>query len=98
MVETYFKSRRNLKLVVIILDCRREPSQDDCDLVEWLRFYKIPALVVLTKIDKIPFGQRNKQKFSVQKVLKVDDDHLVFFSAATGEGKENLWKKIQSKL
>ena len=98
MVETYLKSRKNLKLVVVILDCRREPSQDDSDLVEWLRFYEIPALVVLTKIDKISFGQRNQQKFLVKKMLKVEDDHIVFFSAVTGEGKDDLWKKIRSRL
>ena len=98
MVETYLKSRKNLKLVVVILDCRREPSQEDRDLVEWLRFYKIPAFVVLTKIDKISFGQRNKQKFLVKKMLKVEDDQIVLFSAVTGEGKDELWKKIRSKL
>ena len=98
MVETYLKNRKNLKLVVVILDCRREPSQDDSDLVEWLRFYKISACVVLTKTDKISFGQRNKQKFLVKKMLKVEDDHMVLFSAVTGEGKDELWKKIRSKL
>ncbi|WAC07405.1 MAG: ribosome biogenesis GTP-binding protein YihA/YsxC [Thermodesulfobacteriota bacterium] len=98
MVETYLTSRKNLKLVVVILDCRREPSRDDGDLLEWLRFYKIPAVVVLTKIDKIPFGRRNQQKLLVKKMLKVEDDHIVFFSAVTGEGKEDLWKKIRSKL
>ena len=98
MVETYLKSRKNLKLVVVILDCRREPSQDDGDLVEWLRFYKISALVVLTKVDKISFGQRNKQKLLVKKMLNVEDEHIVLFSAITGEGKDDLWKKIQSRL
>lgn len=98
MVETYLKSRKNLKLVVVILDCRREPTQDDSNLVEWLRFYKISALVVLTKTDKISFGQRNKQKFLVKKMLNVEENQMVFFSAVTGEGKDELWKKIRSKL
>jgi GTP-binding protein len=98
MVETYLNSRKNLKVVVVILDCRREPSQDDRDLVEWLQVYNIPALVVFTKIDKIPFGQRNKQKFLVKKMLNIEDDQIVFFSAVTGEGKDELWKKIRSRL
>jgi GTP-binding protein len=98
MVETYLNSRKNLKVVVVILDCRREPSQDDRDLVEWLQVYNIPALVVFTKIDKIPFGQRNKQKFLVKKMINIEDDQIVFFSAVTGEGKDELWKKIRSRL
>jgi GTP-binding protein len=98
MVETYLSSRKNLKLVVVILDCRREPSQEDRDLVEWLRVYTIPALVVFTKTDKIPFGQRNKQKFLIKKMLELEDDQMVFFSAVTGEGKDDLWKKIRATL
>jgi len=98
MVESYLTSRANLKVVVVILDCRREPSQEDRDLVEWLRVYNIPALVVFTKIDKIPFGRRNKQKFMVKKMFNVEDAEMVFFSAVTGEGKDDLWKKIRSRL
>jgi GTP-binding protein len=54
--------------------------------------------MVLTKIDKISFGQRNKQKFLIKKMLNVEDDHMVFFSAVTGEGKDDIWKKIRSSL
>ena len=98
MVESYLKSRKNLHLVVVILDSRREPSPDDLNLIEWLRFYNIPIVVVLTKIDKISRNQRTKQKDLVKKTLKIEDNQLVMFSALTGEGKDKLWKKILSFL
>jgi GTP-binding protein len=99
MVESYLKSRKNLHLVVVILDSRREPSKDDLNLIEWLRFYNIPIVVVVTKIDKISRNQRTKQKDLVKKTLKIEDDsQLVMFSALTGEGKDKLWKKILSSL
>ena len=97
MVEAYLTSRKSLKLVVIILDCRRMPSQEDINLLEWLRFYNIAALVVLTKIDKISQNQRKKQKLLVEKILNLEGEQIVLFSAVNGEGKDELWKKIWSK-
>jgi len=98
MVEAYLKKRGRLKLVVVIIDARREPSTDDINLMEWLRFYKIPVLVVLTKIDKIPPAQRIPSKLKTQKILHLDDRQIVLFSAVTGEGKDELWKKILENL
>ena len=53
MVETYLRGRQTLRLVVLILDVRREPSAEDRQLMDWLQFYRLPRLVVLTKIDKV---------------------------------------------
>ena len=98
MVESYLKTRESLCLAVVILDIRREPSRDDIDLVEWLTFYDIPILAVGTKIDKISKNQRFKQKALVKKNLQLEETQLVMFSAVTGEGKEELWKRIGAKL
>jgi len=98
MVESYLKTRESLCLAVVILDIRREPSRDDIDLVEWLTFYDIPILAVGTKIDKISKNQRSKQKAIVKKSLQLEESQLVMFSAVTGEGKEELWKRIGAKL
>ena len=98
MVESYLKTRESLCLAVVILDIRREPSRDDIDLVEWLTFYGIPILAVGTKIDKISKNQRSKQKAIVKKSFQLEESQLVMFSAVTGEGKEELWKRIGAKL
>jgi len=98
MVEAYLKSRKNLCLVIVILDSRREPTRDDLNLLEWLTFYKVQILVVVTKVDKISKNQKIKQRTMVKKMLKIEESQIVTFSAVNGEGKEELWKKILSKL
>lgn len=98
MVETYLKSRKSLKLVVVILDSRREPSTGDINLLEWLQFFKIPALVVITKIDKISKNQRTNQKSLIKEQLALEESQVVMFSALNGEGKEEIWKKVLSLL
>ena len=94
MVETYLRERRTLKLVVLILDIRREPSEEDRQLIDWLRFYSLRCLVVLTKIDKV---SRNVLTEKRRRIGREMDGPLppVPFSAKTGEGKEPLRWEIR---
>ena len=94
MVEAYLKERQNLRLVIMIFDVRRDPSEDDLSLVEWLHFYRIDFLFILTKIDKISKSQVNLRCRKIGERLGVSDDKLICFSAKTGYGKEAVWKKI----
>jgi GTP-binding protein len=95
MVEAYIKERPALRLVIVILDVRRDPSREDVALIDWLRFYNIPHLLVLTKIDKISYSEaKNRQSF-IKKSLGGD---TILFSAKTGDGKEAVWRAIAEAL
>ena len=96
MVEEYLKARVNLKAVVVILDIRREISQDDRSLLEWLHHYQIQPIVILTKADKL---SRN-QAFSRSKNLGKDlENYLIgkpiIFSARTRQGREEIWERVE---
>ena len=62
MIETYLGERVNLRLVVSILDIRHDPTQQDRDLIEWLRHYGRNHLIVLTKSDKISRGEAMRRR------------------------------------
>jgi GTP-binding protein len=109
MVETYLKSRgageesepaasQGLCAVVVILDIRRLPNQGDHDLLAWLAHYKIPALVVLTKADKLKKNLQGKQRSAIARELSIDPSFLILFSAVTGLGKQQLWKAVEAVL
>jgi GTP-binding protein len=98
MVEAYLSTRKNLRLVVVILDIRREAGNDDRALLEWLAHYNIESLVILTKIDKISKNRRAQRTAAITKDLGLQDTQLVLFSAQTGEGKGELWTKLLSAL
>jgi GTP-binding protein len=53
MIEKYLTVRKNLHGVVLILDIRRTPSTEDVRLLDWLRKFSIPPLLVVTKCDKV---------------------------------------------
>jgi GTP-binding protein len=95
MIETYLSNRQTLRLVVLILDIRRDPSVEDHQLIDWLRYYRHPLLIVLTKLDKVTRNQRSERRNLIGEVLALaPDTPLILFSAKTGEGKELVWREI----
>ncbi|MDX9822050.1 MAG: ribosome biogenesis GTP-binding protein YihA/YsxC [Syntrophales bacterium] len=95
VVETYLRQRGSLRLVVLILDIRRDPSEGDLELLTWLRSEKRTTLVVLTKIDKLSRSEQKQRSAKILLQLKpFGIAEAVLFSARTGEGRDVLWKKM----
>ncbi|MCF8060935.1 MAG: ribosome biogenesis GTP-binding protein YihA/YsxC [Deltaproteobacteria bacterium] len=96
MVEAYLQERKTLRAVVVILDIRRDPSGGDLDLLQWLRAYGIPAVVVLTKADKL---SRQKAKSRAGKLGRelatLSAGRPVLFSAKSREGRGDIWRRIE---
>ena len=97
MIETYLKERESLESVVVILDVRRHPSEQDLTLIDWLRHYEIVPTVVLTKIDKISRSQAKVRQRKIKELLTLTADPILF-SARTGEGKDVIWGAIKDLL
>jgi GTP-binding protein len=99
MIETYLRERESLRLVVSILDVRHDPTQQDRDLIEWLRHYGRRHLIVLTKTDKLSRGEALRRRRQIAATLDLGaDDTPILFSALTGEGKGEVWKAISAIL
>lgn len=96
MIEEYLTSRELLKAVVLIVDLRHEPTDDDCVMYDFLVHYEIPAIVIATKADKLKRGQLNPHKKRVRDVLDMrPEDELILFSSETGQGYEEAWRAIK---
>ena len=99
MIETYFTGREQLKAVVLIVDLRHNPTNDDCMTYDFLKHYNIPVIVVATKADKIPRGKWDKHRKNVKETLQMDaNDPLFVFSSEKGIGFEQVWQEIESRI
>lgn len=99
MIESYLRERRNLAIVIFILDLRRNPSEDDLSLRNWLDHYRIPYIYILTKADKLSNNQALGQKRIIEKALGVSGrNKTILFSAKTQRGKEELWQLLDNHL
>lgn len=95
MIEEYLTTRENLKAVVSLVDLRHEPSADDVQMYEFLKYYEIPVILVATKADKIPRGKWNKHESMIKKKLDFDkSDTFIIFSSVNKTGVEEAWNAI----
>ncbi|MGL5685463.1 MAG: ribosome biogenesis GTP-binding protein YihA/YsxC [Vagococcus fluvialis] len=99
MIETYITEREQLQAVVSLVDMRHDPTADDIQMYEFLKYYNIPVIVVATKCDKIKKNQWNKHESAIKKKLNFDpSDDFIVFSSETKEGKEKAWEAIEKYL
>lgn len=95
MIEGYLLNRSNLEAILLVIDARHKPTKDDIQMFNWIVQMNMPALVVATKIDKIKKSQRKKQEKLIKNTLGINQfTPFTFFSAETGEGKNEVFKFI----
>ena len=91
LMEGYFNSGRDIRLVVQLIDMRHLPSKQDIDMIEYMTEAQVPFVVALTKCDKLNKGERMKQLEEICSVLtKYGNISVVPFSATKGDGVEEL--------
>jgi GTP-binding protein len=94
MIETYLSTRQTLKGVVLLMDIRRTPGQDEMDLISWFQHYAIPTCYVLTKADKFSNQKRKVHHEKCGETLGIPPSELICFSAKTRLGRERLLDQI----
>ncbi len=99
LMETYFSSGRDIRLVVQLIDMRHKPSEQDLDMIRYMNANGIPFIVALTKCDKLNKTERMKQLELICGILaEYGEISVVPFSALKGDGTEELRNLIESAL
>ncbi|WP_455484383.1 ribosome biogenesis GTP-binding protein YihA/YsxC [Eubacterium sp.] len=99
LMEGYFQSGRNIKLVVQLVDMRHKPSQDDFGMIEFMKQMNIPFIVVCTKADKLKVKEFKKRKQEIKEELSmVDSDLIIPFSSQNGLGLDKIKMLIEKSL
>ena len=99
LMETYFSSGRDIRLVVQLIDMRHKPSEQDLDMIRYMNANDIPFIVALTKCDKLNKTERMKQLELICGILaEYGEISVVPFSALKGDGTEELRNLIESAL
>lgn len=96
MIEEYLTTRQQLRGMIILVDGRRAPSADDVSMYQFVSYYKIPTLIVATKMDKVKRNQWNKTVSLVNHTLDLNQrDSLQLFSSMTKAGRDEVWQWIE---
>jgi GTP-binding protein len=93
LMEKYLTQAEQLAGLVQLIDIRRDPTEEDRQMLGWLSSRELPALLVATKADKLT---RNKANQAVAKLSKTFGVDVVAHSTISGDGKRELTGAILS--
>ncbi len=99
LMEGYFHSDRNIKLVVQLVDMRHKPSADDYAMISFLQEMNLPFIIACTKADKLKVKEYEKRSREIKQELDmVDENDIIPFSSQTGLGADELKAIIEKSI
>ncbi len=101
MVKAYLLHRKQLSVVLVLVDARHQPQKLDLAMINWLGEHHIPFVILLTKADKGARLQVNKNLILLQSVLRSDWEVLpqIFVTSSRERtGREEFLRYIQHAL
>ncbi|WP_335942691.1 ribosome biogenesis GTP-binding protein YihA/YsxC [Fusobacterium polymorphum] len=96
-MERYIESKRK-KLVFVLLDIRRVPSDEDIEMLEWLEYNEMDYKIIFTKIDKLSNNEKAKQLKAIKTRLVFDNEDVFFHSSLTNKGRDEILNFMEEKL
>lgn len=97
-MSAYIKTRKTLLGVILLLDIRRLPSKEDKQFLNLVRSCGVETLLVLTKADTLGRGSWKNAWSMISNDLNLPGADPIFFSAKTGQGRDEIWAAIEGSL
>jgi len=90
LIEGYLRRSTSLRGVVQLIDVRRDPSDDDIQMLDFLSDLGTPTIVAITKVDKLSPTAKAARVAELTASLGLDAEQVIPFSAQTGAGRDEL--------
>lgn len=99
MMEDYFEQRKQKKGLLIIVDARHKPSEDDITMIEYARYHHMRLAVIATKMDKLKRSEIQKCLDKIKTTLQLGkEEPLIPFSSEKKQGIDRVWQVIDDML
>ena len=94
-IEEYLFSRENISLIVLLLDIRHKPTEDDKLMYEYIKNTKKPYLIIANKADKIAITKVNDEVERIKNELNMNKEEIILpFSSERKIYTEEIWNNI----
>ncbi len=101
-LEAYLQNRSSLSLLLLLLDIRRTPTEEDMQLLRFATYFKKQFLLIFTKTDKVNDQERKKSMESSLKILEPLHNsspiEYLYFSIKDPKSRDILIDKINNIL
>ena len=94
-IEEYLFSRENISLIILLLDIRHKPTENDRLMYDYIRNTGRPYLIVANKADKIAVTKVNDAVEEIRKELEMNKEEIILpFSSERKIYAEDIWNNI----
>lgn len=98
LIESYLQASAQLRGIVQLLDVRRDPSDADRQMLEFLAELGVPTIIAVTKVDKVSNADALTHVANITGALGLESDQVIPFSSVTRRGRDELAAAIESLL
>ncbi len=99
IIETYLNSRESLSQVILLVDSRHTPTEDDRTMMGFIRAVCDRAVVIATKCDKLKKSEIEPRMYDIIKTLRLEgDDIIIPFSTVNNMGVEEFWSYVSEVI
>ncbi len=96
LVESYLEGRPTLRAAVLLQDLRRDLSEDETLLIDWLEEREVPVVLAITKVDKLKPMRRKARLNELKKSIELSKTRVIATSAEKRIGIDDLWRAIDA--
>lgn len=98
LIEKYFETCKQIRQVLLLVDIRHEPTQNDIDMADYLYFHQIPFTVLASKADKVAKSKIPLQLNMLASCLKIGKDNIIPFSSIENINIDKIVSYIFEKI
>ena len=96
MIEEYLNEREQLIQVVLLVDMRHKPTNDDIMMFNWIVESGFEPVVIATKKDKVKPSQREDSLNLIKNTFGIDE--VIPFSSEKGDGVDEVWSLFKQMI
>ena len=99
IIEEYLTTRRNLLEVVLLVDIRHKPTEQDLIMYNWIKSFNFTGIVIATKADKISKGKYQSNIKEIKNKLSIGDTNLIIpYSSSKKINMDKVWETFEEIL
>lgn len=98
-IEKYLFTRKNISLIILLIDIRHAPSENDIMMFNYIRSIGAPHLVIASKADKIAPTKVASYVEDLRKALNANSDDVILpFSSEKKIYTEDVWNRLDNYI
>lgn len=97
-IEEYLVNGKNIRVIILLLDIRHKPTEDDRLMYEFILKENLPFMIITSKADKIAVTKVQDEVERIKQFLGISYSTIIPFSSERKIYTERAWSEIEKFL